>query len=573
MFIKKLIIETPERTIRDISFKKGLNLIVDNTDIKFKTDTGNNVGKTTVLQLINFCLGADSETILKDSETKTILKDLNFFLTENKVIITLILSKDLKSDDVIIKRNFLKNSKKILEVNEEKFKNDKKFIDKLYEVILGEKTSEKPSFREIIAHNIRISDERISNTLKYLHSKTSDAAYESLYLYMFGFGVADRSELLKKLNAEKNFKKRLLNDTSSTDLEVRLKTIQNKISSLNEEKEIFIINENYEQDLESINTYKLLINDISSEIGKLSLKKTLLLETEKELNSNYSDIDINSLKSIYKEYSKYNLSNLDKSFENLVTYHNDMIKEKIKFVTKSIPDLELTIDKLKEEKKIYISEMNLLNEKIKNSKSLNDLESIISELNENYQKMGELEKLLAQVQESENTIVSINDSIAKQESYIFLDDFKEKLSDTLSNFNSNYFSCVSKKLYNEEYNISFDIVKNKTSGKNVYKFKSYNDNNSSGKKQGEIICFDLAYILFARDYNIPHLDFILNDKKELLDGQKLLDASLFAEKNNIQIVCSILRDKLPTDLINSENIILELSQQDKLFRIENIKNN
>ena len=250
-----------------------------------------------------------------------------------------------------------------------------------------------------------------------------------------------------------------------------------------------------------------------------------------------------------------------------------MIKEKIKFVTKSIPDLELTIDKLKEEKKIYISEMNLLNEKIKNSKSLNDLESIISELNENYQKMGELEKLLAQVQESENTIVSINDSIAKQESYIFLDDFKEKLSDTLSNFNSNYFSCVSKKLYNEEYNISFDIVKNKTSGKNVYKFKSYNDNNSSGKKQGEIICFDLAYILFARDYNIPHLDFILNDKKELLDGQKLLDASLFAEKNNIQIVCSILRDKLPTDLINSENIILELSQQDKLFRIENIKNN
>lgn len=573
MFIKKLIIETPERTIRDISFKKGLNLIVDNTDIKFKTDTGNNVGKTTVLQLINFCLGADSETILKDSETKTILKDLNFFLTENKVIITLILSKDLKSDDVIIKRNFLKNSKKILEVNGEKFKNDKKFIDKLYEVILGEKTSEKPSFREIIAHNIRISDERISNTLKYLHSKTSDAAYESLYLYMFGFGVADRSELLKKLNAEKNFKKRLLNDTSSTDLEVRLKTIQNKISSLNEEKEIFIINENYEQDLESINTYKLLINDISSEIGKLSLKKTLLLETEKELNSNYSDIDINSLKSIYKEYSKYNLSNLDKSFENLVTYHNDMIKEKIKFVTKSIPDLELTIDKLKEEKKIYISEMNLLNEKIKNSKSLNDLESIISELNENYQKMGELEKLLAQVQESENTIVSINDSIAKQESYIFLDDFKEKLSDTLSNFNSNYFSCVSKKLYNEEYNISFDIVKNKTSGKNVYKFKSYNDNNSSGKKQGEIICFDLAYILFARDYNIPHLDFILNDKKELLDGQKLLDASLFAEKNNIQIVCSILRDKLPTDLINSENIILELSQQDKLFRIENIKNN
>lgn len=50
-------------------------------------------------------------------------------------------------------------------------------------------------------------------------------------------------------------------------------------------------------------------------------------------------------------------------------------------------------------------------------------------------------------------------------------------------------------------------------GKNLYKFSSYNMNQSSWKKQGEILCFDIAYILYARQENIPHFDFLLNDKK------------------------------------------------------------
>ena len=65
MFIKSLQICTDECTIRDIQFHKGLNLIVDETNTE-STKTGNGVGKTTVLRLIDFCLGGKGVEIYSD---------------------------------------------------------------------------------------------------------------------------------------------------------------------------------------------------------------------------------------------------------------------------------------------------------------------------------------------------------------------------------------------------------------------------------------------------------------------------------------------------------------------------
>ena len=69
MYIRRLILRSKNTEIRDIKFGNGLNLIVDNTPINFKTETGNNVGKTTVLQLIDFCLGGKEEKIIHDKES------------------------------------------------------------------------------------------------------------------------------------------------------------------------------------------------------------------------------------------------------------------------------------------------------------------------------------------------------------------------------------------------------------------------------------------------------------------------------------------------------------------------
>ena len=82
MFIKKLIISNLTNIIREIDFCSGLNLIIDDTPIEDSKLTGNNVGKTTVLKLIDFCLGAKGDIIYTDTENKKEVYDVvkNFLI-------------------------------------------------------------------------------------------------------------------------------------------------------------------------------------------------------------------------------------------------------------------------------------------------------------------------------------------------------------------------------------------------------------------------------------------------------------------------------------------------------------
>jgi uncharacterized protein YydD (DUF2326 family) len=71
MFLKKLIIKHADGTIiREIPFSLGLNLVIDETPTENGRETGNNVGKTTVLKLIDFCLGASAKGIYVDLHLK-----------------------------------------------------------------------------------------------------------------------------------------------------------------------------------------------------------------------------------------------------------------------------------------------------------------------------------------------------------------------------------------------------------------------------------------------------------------------------------------------------------------------
>ena len=71
MFIENLKISTKNEIIRDMKFYRGMNLIIDNTPLTENLKlTGNNVGKTTVLKLINFCLGGEGKDIYTDEENR-----------------------------------------------------------------------------------------------------------------------------------------------------------------------------------------------------------------------------------------------------------------------------------------------------------------------------------------------------------------------------------------------------------------------------------------------------------------------------------------------------------------------
>ena len=427
----------------------------------------------------------------------------------------------------------------------------------------------KPTFIQIISHNNRYTDDKIQYTLKTLDKYTKDTEYETLNLFLLGCDVSNgeqRQLLVEKIKQEESYKNRVENGMSMPTYKSALEQINSNIETLNRKKDDFGINADFEKDLGLLDEVRYKINSVSSEISTLNIRRELIEESVAGFQSETSNIDTKELKTLYEEV-KANISEIHKTFEELVSYHNKMIQEKIKFISSELPILKSNIAAKQAELSGLLRQESEYTAKIAKYDSFETLEDIIEDLNNAHRQRGEYETIIKQLSDIDVNLSAYNAELNTISDGLFSDNFKADLDARIERFNK-YFSTVSKELYGESYFLSVDIQESK--GKKFYKFSAYNMNLSSGKKQGEILCFDIAYILYARQENIPHLDFLLNDKKELLHGNQLEKVADFVAANNIQLVLTILKDKLPQSLVKEDNIILELSQDDKLFRIENV---
>lgn len=568
MFIESLLISTPSKVIRELKFHKGLNLIVDQTSIQ-NTTTGNNVGKTTVLKLIDFCLGKSADVIYQDPESKRgiyhLVKD---FLVKNKVVITLTLTDDFDEPTrkIEISRNFLNRNSAIHSIN------GKNILKKDFEKALGESifpqiNINKPTFRQIISHNIRYDELSLTHTLKTLDSYTTNEEYEALNLFLFGCDFDNghrKQELSAAIQNESKFKKRLEKQETKGAYKSALEIIEIEIEKLNEQKKSLNINPELDKDLQNLNEIKSQINRISSDISNLSLRRDIILDLQKDFESQKVDDDLTQLKMIYAQASSL-IPNLQKSFEELVQYHNQMIDNKIKFVSEELPIIYSTIKEKTNLLDIFRAREKSLSEKISRSDTFEDLELIISNLNGLYQTKGNYESIISQIDEVDAKLDELSKELRSINDNLFADDFKKKIDVQLKKFNK-LFSEISEQIYGEKYVIIYDVIEK--NGKSIYQFNPKNANFSSGKKQGEISCFDIAYSKFADQENIPCLHFLLNDKKELVHDNQLERIADVVKNENLQFIASILEDKLPESLKAEENFVVKLSQQDKLFRIE-----
>ena len=577
MFLKLLRIETEDEVLRELHFHKGINLIVDDTPTSTndtnELKTGNNVGKTTVLKLIDFCFGAKAKNIYTDPENERQDYELvKNFLIDYKVVITLVLKEDLDDDDsdeIVIRRNFLSRNKVLRQVNDKNCTEDE-FGEQIRMLLFPDVTEGKPTLRQLLSHNIRYSDESIGHTLKVLNRYTKDVEYETLYLYLFGCkfeGGQKKQELLTKIGQEISFKERLEKKQTKNAYEAALALVEREIQNLNEKKANLNINENYEEDLAHYTQIKYEKNKTAELISNLEIRMNIIVETQRDMEQEMSDIDLQQLRQIYFQAGTQ-FEKIQHTFEELVTYHNKMVAEKIHFISKELPELNSKItderkrlDTLCEEEREYATI-------VAQGDTFAELEKLIEELNEKYRQKGEYESIISQMEDVDTNIKQYREELDEIDQKIFTDDFEDTVKNQINKFNV-FFSEVSKKLYGETYAIKYETEINKKQQK-MYKFSTFNANMSSGKKQGEILCFDLAYIQFADSEKMPCVHFLLNDKKELVHDNQLVNVMDYVSDKNVQFVASILKDKLPDKLRKEEFYVIELSQDNKLLRIEEI---
>ena len=564
MFIKQLKIESKNGLVRNILFHKGANLILDYTEQENKTKSGNNVGKTTVLKLIDFCLGGKAKSIYIDPEFKTSNKEVETFLINQQVIITLVLVDDLydSKEEIVIQRNFLSRNEKIQQVNNDNIRDDKKFQAKLKELIF-KSTKEKPTFRQIIAKNIRDDENRIKNTLKVLHPTTTQEEYEALYLFWLGIDL-DTNERKQKLlslkKIEENLQRKLKKENNLPQIKQSLIVIDKAIEDLEAKKDTYSINPNYKNEVEKLNQIKMKLNMLSTNLSRLELRKNLILESQNEVEKNSISINAEKVKELYQSVKKL-IPNLHKSFEDTLAFHNSMIKEKIRYITSELPEIEQQIKQLKSKIDENIQIEKNLSQKIVKSDLNQEYQEIIAELTKLYEQKG---IFLEQQRMWENSIEKLEE--INQELEVInkgIENIDELIQERITKFNE-FFSEISYKLYNERF-----ILSSQKNDRGIeLTIKSLSGRLGTGKKKGEIFAFDLAYIKFADELNIECLHFVLLDQIENVHDNQISNLLLeIIAQTNGQYILPVLKDKLPDDIDYKKYEILSLSQDDKLFKI------
>ncbi len=566
MFLKYLKIETNGTLVREITFSKGINLIVDETQTESVLESGNNVGKTTVLRLIDYCLGSNGKNIYIDSEfKKTHNIEIEKYLTENNVVITLCIVKSLDrnaSSEFILRRNFLSYSSKIQEINGEQYSNIKEYC-KTLKTLFFDSDGDKPTFRQIISKNVRDEKARLQNAVIVLHPTTKPEEYEALYLFWLGIELdaANRKQrLISQKKIEEQIQTRLRKESTLSQIDQSLLIISESIQELTRKKNSFNINANYESDLAQLNFVKSELNRYSTLTSRLELRYELISESRDELEKEFSDIDALQIAKLYEE-AKSLIPDLQKTFEETLAFHNSMVSEKISYITKELPELTFEIRRAKTKINELLTQEKTLSELIQKGNAVEELQSLIIELNNAYEKKGTFEEQKKQWENTTSKLKKIEDELLEINNGI--DDLDSSIQRKIASFNR-FFSKISSRLYGEQFVLSSD----KNDKGYELNITSISGNLGTGKKKGQIAAFDLAYIQFADEEGIDCLHFILNDQIENVhDNQITSLLNDVVNETNCQYILPVLRDKLPNNIDIDKYVVVSLSQSNKLFKI------
>lgn len=569
MLLKRLIISKtyPEyEIIRDVQFKmKGLNLIIDNTT-NSPSDSGNNIGKTTFIKIIDLCLGAKSvKSIYYDSDTKTDNEIIKDFLNKNKVEARLDVIDENKNIVYTITRQLFNNGNRM--IDGEEYKKDE-FLTKLKEIIFYS-NKKYPTLRELMPKFIRIDSSNTDNIIKFLGNFSKNHQYDTIYQFLFN--ILDDT-LIDEKNSLNNFKndcdkkiKILENDRNIASLDVlkqKYEIISAELKRLfDERKKLDYIN-TYKAELDKKRNLTLEISKYEKELQLIDFDIELLQESIDKLKQEYSNVDINKIKEIYNQAKLY-IQELEKKFEDVVEFHNTMIENRISFLNKQLLSKNINKENLIKKRNELLEEKQKITIDLLDEGLLTDLNVLNTEIERLTLEKGEVAQSIKILEESENERQELETKISTISKALSSDSINEKISE----FNK-YFTKYSEIVYGEKYFFAYNSnwKNQKTFPVTISNFKG---NVGTGMKKGMITVFDLAYLEYSYAMKINNPKFIIHDKLETTHINQLKTIFEICETINGQYIVPILRErisKIDTNIVEKSKI-LELSKSNKLFGI------
>lgn len=560
MFIKRLIIKETipaEKIIREIPFAKGMNFIVDAGKDQEK---GNSVGKTTILKLIDICLGAKHRKfVYYDDETKQTNEKLKNYIIGNKINVELMIADSFdeeNSTEYILSVDLYPRGKRYINGAE---KNQNDYWQQL-NVILFSNIANSPTFRQLINMFVRI-DQRADNNkfLKFL-DRTNDATYENIYSYLFELQDQEvsnyildlRKEIAEKNKEIKNFMS-ISNFKSIDSINQKISLLEATIDELNDQMGTLVNSRKFKENEEKISEIKIEYANYKDRIDELLFKRKriteILTDAEQEINNG---IDKEVLRNLYNSTQEA-LGKLHKEFEDLVKFNDELVHNKIRYFNSQLEKLDEKIVFLKESKKQLFDKHKNIIMLIEENK-IDQYTLLQNKLAEYNEELGSNKSIRSTYNILENRVAELLKDLDKIEGGA---DVKE---DALTVFNK-YFSQYSEKTNGEPFMLY------KTGEGFPFGIDHVKKGLSTGTRKSIITAFDLAYQQLAKDLEKKVPNFIVHDVIETIDKVALNAIINIVNSIECQYIVAVLKEKIQgNELLKSSNIIVTLSENDRPFK-------
>lgn len=565
MRLNKLTILKNKSIIREVTFKDGLNIILNKR--ASGKESGNSVGKSTLSRVLDYLFMSSGNDIYHDVEFGKDITEI-VSLIEDNILEFKLDFKTIENKNSVVSRVVSTDEKKSKFYIDNVESDKKTYVEYISKNVFG-LTSEKPTLRNVSHKFIRNTNEKMQMTLYFLHVNTTSDVYDLLYLFLFGFNglplIKKKSDINKEIKKQKAYLTAYRNPHRETVLSKMVKPLKKEILEAEKSIENFDFKDSHDKSLKQLADIQSVISNYSLTYASLSMRIRNVEDSISALKNNITKAVQEDLVDIYNSAGIYFSAELKKSYEEMVLFHNDVIKNKIKF-------LEFDLFKKRNEAELINNEINRLHESESSFfKTIKEPETLKS-ITQLYNKLTELRGNLASI---EANLTRINDTIKFISS---LEEQKETLLEeidvavhglerNIEIFNE-YFGDLTKEIYGERY--IFDLSFDKEKGKCNLNISCITPNSTGGKKKGEITAFDFAYIKFVNKLKLKRPTFVIHDSIEDVDANQIRD--IFNEANSLhgQYIVSILSDKFSNSedlLFVEENSILELSSTDKFFKI------
>ena len=138
------------------------------------------------------------------------------------------------------------------------------------------------------------------------------------------------------------------------------------------------------------------LNSVSSDITSLRIRRDVIQESINDFNQQRFDVDMAQLQLVYRQASAL-IPTIQHTFEEMVSYHNKMLANRIRFIEEDIPALDERMTQLQASFASLREKEQKLTAKITASDTFEELEKVINALNDQYTRKGEYGAILSQI--------------------------------------------------------------------------------------------------------------------------------------------------------------------------------